>query len=161
MATIDIGSAAIDRDSVQGEATTSFIDKHNPANNTGVLDTFEVFATIASFTNFKAGTFYGSGTSYTYRDHEVIGAVTKGSKQTFTGKNCSVSSGDYLGWKGDGGIEQSYATEIAVYEANLDIFSAGTYTLNDNTLNYKLAWSVYATGETAAAGNPYYYYLQQ
>jgi hypothetical protein len=165
MATIDVGSSAIDRDSVQiGERT--LLDKHNPANNTGTLDTFEVFAVSGNnVTGLKAGTFYGSGTSWTYRDHENIGDVTAGSKQTFTGKSCAVSSGDYLAWYiASGMMEQSYgspATEIAVYKLSYDAFSAGTHTLNDNTSNYKLAWSVYATGETAAAGNPYYYYLQQ
>jgi hypothetical protein len=165
MATIDVGSSAIYRGSSQS-ANRTMLDKHNPADGTGTLDTFEVYAVSGyNVTGLKVGTFYGSGTSWTYRDHELIGNVTAGSKQTFTGKNCDVSSGDYLAWIISGGyIEQSVnspATEIAVYKLSYDGFSAGTHTLNDNTSNYKLAWSVYATGKTAAAGNPYHYYLQQ
>ena len=156
MATIDIGSSAIDRVSYQGNNRT-LLDKHNPANGTGTLTSFEIYAVSGNnVTGLKVGTFYGSGTSWTYRDHEEIGNVTAGSKQTFTGKNCDVSSGDYLAWYISGGlIEQSVdspATEIAVYKLNYDAFSAGTHTLNDNTSNFKLAWSVYATGATAGGG---------
>jgi hypothetical protein len=166
MAVIDIGSSAIDRGIYQNNTGATFVDKHNAANDTGTLDSFEVYAVSGhNVTGLKVGTFSVSGTSCTYRDHELIGNVTSGSKQTFTGKNCSVSSGDYLGWLITGGrIEQSVnspATEIAVYKLSYDAFSAGTHTLNSNTSNFKLAWSVYATGATAAAGNPYYYYLQQ
>lgn len=167
MATIDVGSSAINRSSSQS-ANRTMLDKHNPADGTGTLDTFEVYAVFGyNVTGLKVGTFYGSGTSWTYRDHELIGNVTGGSKQTFTGKNCDVSSGDYLAWITSGGlIEQSNgspATEIAVYKLSYDAFSAGTHTLNDNTNNYKLAWSVYATGTTdgGATVKPHYYYLQQ
>jgi hypothetical protein len=166
MATIYVGSSAIDRASWQ-VADRTMLDKHNPANGTGTLDTFEVYAVSGNdVTGLKVGTFYGSGTSWTYRDHELIGNVTGGSKQTFTGKNCDVSSGDYLAWITSGGqIEQSInspATEIAVYKIGYDAFSAGTHTLNDN-ISLKLAWSVYATGTTGggATVKPHYYYLQQ
>ncbi len=156
MAIIDIGSVAINRASYQVQGRT-MLDKHNPANGTGILTSFEIFAVSGNnVTEMKVGTFYGSGTSWTYRDHESIGNVTAGSKQTFTGKNCDVSSGDYLAWHiASGQIEQSVdnpATEIAVYKLNYDAFSSGTHTLNDNTSSFKLAWSVYATGTTVAAG---------
>lgn len=157
MAVIDVGSEADNRSSFQNNAKSTFVDKHNAANDTGTLDTFAVFA-VANVSGLKVGTFSVSGTSCTYRDHEDIGIVTAGSKQTFTGKNCTVSSGDYLGWLQVGGqIEQSLnspATEIGLYEISYDAFSSGTHTLNDNTNSYKLAWSVYATGEAAAGSLP-------
>ena len=66
MATIDIGSEATDRESSsgQGNVNATFIDGHNPANGTGTLDTFEVYAVTGyNVTGLKVGTFSGSGTS--------------------------------------------------------------------------------------------------
>jgi len=71
------------------------IDKTNPANATGVLTTFQVYAG-ATITNFKVGTAYGSGTSFTSRDYVSIGEVTSGSVQTFTGLACDVQTGDCI-----------------------------------------------------------------
>lgn len=81
---IDVGPGATDRSNHAGFATVTFIDLQNPANDTGTIDTFEVWAyTTMSGTN-KVGTFYGSGTSYTNRGGATIGTVTSGAKRTFT-----------------------------------------------------------------------------
>jgi len=99
MAEIDIGAAAIDRASTLLDNRT-LVCLDNPANGAGTLDTIEIWAGI-DLVGCKAGTFYGSGTSYTGRDYETIGSVTSGSKQTFSGLDCDVTSGDYIG-VGDG-----------------------------------------------------------
>jgi hypothetical protein len=160
MAVIDIGPGATDRASSRAiSVLQTIIDLNNPANDTGTLDTFEIFANTANMTNVKVGTFSGSGTSYNDRDYETIGTVTYGSKQTFTGKNCDVSSGDYIGFCADGGkIEQDTTGYAGFYVVVGDQFGSGanTYSLISGD-----ALSIYATGATAAAGNPYYYYLQQ
>jgi hypothetical protein len=160
MATIDIGPGATDRASAYGNYTRTTLDKGNPANDTGTLDTFEIFANV-NCTGVKIGTFSGSGTSWNDRDYESIGNVTAGSKQTFTGKNCDVSANDLLGifFAGDGAkLEFDLSGGSGVFYANGDLFGSGAQTYSSTA---DRALSIYATGATAAAGNPYYYYLQQ
>lgn len=96
-AAIDVGSGATDRTYSNGGATYTYLDSGNPANDTGTITSFELWmGTNAA--GVKVGTFSGSGTTYTSRDVETIGNVTAGSKQTFSGLSCSVSSGDICGW---------------------------------------------------------------
>ena len=158
MATIDVGPGAINRASALNKDST-FIDTGNPANDTGTLDTFEIFANEGMM-NVVIGTFSGSGTSYDDRDYETIGTVTSGSKQTFTGKNCDVSSGDLLGifWSMNGKLEQDTSGGSGIYYVSGSKFGAGSATYTSGSGR---AASIYATGTTVAAGNPYYYYLQQ
>ena len=159
MATIDVGGAAIDRGGNLNYNYT-WVDATNPANDTGTLDTFEIFATVLqSLSGTVVGTFSGSGTSYDDRDYESIGNVNGGSKQTFTGKNCDVVAGDYIGIYYSGGkIERDNSGGGGIYYVSGNKFGSGsaTYTV---AANYVM--SLYATGATAAAGNPYYYYLNQ
>jgi hypothetical protein len=160
MAVIDIGPGAINRSGTWSFKTedSTIVDLGNPANDTGILDTFEIFANT-TLSDVKIGTFSGSDTSYDDRDYEIIGTVTASSKQTFTGKNCNVSSGDYLGiFATDGAIERATSGGASVYYKVGDYFGSGS---NTYTLVADDVISIYATGATAAAGNPYYYYLQQ
>jgi nicotinic acid phosphoribosyltransferase len=158
MATIDVGLTPVNRGAASS-ATHSLLDLNNPANDTGSLDTFEIWA-ATNLSGTKIGTFSGSGTSWTVRDYESIGNVTSGSKQTFTGKNCNVSTNDVLGIYFSGGtIERDTSGFGGVgVKLSTDVFGGGTNTYN---ISDDDAFSIYATGATAAAGNPYYYYLQQ
>jgi hypothetical protein len=146
MASIDIGPGAIDRAGANSGNGYTVIEFTNPANDTGILTTMEVWA-VSTITGFKMGTFSGSGTSYTYRDHETLGTITSGSKQTFTGLSCSVSSGDYLGFY--------YVSSSLGLEYDSTGYSGGCYKAGDRMIaegaqtyttvsNY--AQSVYATG---------------
>ena len=159
MGAIDIGAAAINRGSVNGGLTT-FISVDNPANDTGTITSFEVYLN-SDATSYKFGTFYGSGTSYTWRDYESGGAIASGSKQTLTGLNCTVSSGDFVGATigGTNPFERDTSGYGGLYYRSGDQFlnsGAQTYTLLSGD-----AISLYGTGVTVAAGNPYYYYLNQ
>jgi hypothetical protein len=159
MAVIDIGPGAITRSSTVTLGNTTNIDKANPSNDTGVLDSFEIYAKT-NLAGVIIGTFSGSGTSYDDRDYESIGTVTGGSKQTFTGKNCDVVTGDFLGiyGTGTGAIYYYISGGSDIYSTSGNMFGSGsqTYTrLSGDVI------SIYATGATVAAGNPYYYYLQQ
>jgi len=135
------------------------VDLNNPANDTGTLDTFEIWA-YANMSNVKIGTFSGSGTTYNDRDYESIGSVTSGSKQTFTGKNCDVASGDFLGIYADTSsrleLDADGYSGINIYAG--DAFGQGDISYTGISGD---AISIYATGATVAAGNPYYYYLNQ
>jgi hypothetical protein len=160
MATIDVGPGATNRaSSVNTAANYTFIDKNNPANDTGTLDTFEIYA-YENMSSVKMGTFYRDVSYYPNRDYESIGAVSAGSKQTFTGKNCDVVSGDYLGIGATGGkIEKDTSGYSSYVIDDADDFGTGNFQVYASADGDAL--SIYATGATAAAGNPYYYYLQQ
>ena len=97
MATIDIGTSPADGNT-QGNVNQTDIELNNPANLSGLLNTFEVWLNVSSSGATKVGTFSGSGADYAVRDYENLGSVTGGSKQTFTGKSCSVVAGDFIGY---------------------------------------------------------------
>jgi len=71
------------------------ISNYSPANATGIITTFKIYASY-NLSGVYVGTVYGSSNSYTCRDYVSIGVVTGGSEQTFTGKNCNVSAGDFI-----------------------------------------------------------------
>jgi len=145
---IDIGYAAVDGTGSMGFDFTVFT-LDNPANATGALDTIEIWAET-TMGGTKAGTFYGSGTDYTSRDVETIGTVTAGSKQTFTGLNCNVETGDYIGiYYSSGRIERFTTTGAGICYIAGDQFGTGqqTYFSFDGD-----AISLYGTGETLAVG---------
>lgn len=142
---IDIGSAAVNGSDDFGWAGYSGLFLTNPANATGVLTSFEAYVS-AECTSVKLGTASGSGTSYTGRDYESVGTITAGSKQTFTGKNCTVVTGDYMAFYIGGGTATVDATAgaIASYYYLGDVFNyTRTFTLGLNQ-----SWSFYATGVT-------------
>lgn len=144
---IDIGPGAVDRSNT-GWAEYTVIDLANPANDTGSLDTFELWFNSTG-SGVKVGTFYGSSTDYTSRDVETIGDVTSGSKQTFTGKDCSVTSGDFVGvYAAGGNIEWVELGGSGIYQKYGDQFGAGLQTYE---LYADDAISIYGSGETPAA----------
>ena len=155
MAVITIGDEAKNR-GYAANANVTWITAGSVANDTGILDTFEIW--MQSTGDITVGTFSKSNSNFTGRDYEYIGRVSQGSKQTFTGKNCDVESGDYLGGLcTTGKIERDISGYTGIYYYEGDGFG-GTQTYDYLGGD---AISIYATGETAAAGNPYYYYLQQ
>lgn len=151
MATIDVGPGATNRSSNQNiPANYTFVDKNNTANDTGTLDTFEIWA-YENMSSVKMGTFSYSGGYYTNRDYETIGSVTAGSKQTFTGKNCDVVSGDYLGLGASGGkCERDTSGYSGYIIGDADNFGGGAFGILSNVLGNAL--SIYATGATVEAG---------
>lgn len=100
---IDVGSAAINRFSQSILATTAtvntYVEGDNPANAGGTIDTVEAyFYSVAAGNQFRVGTFSDGGSnSLTCRDSEVIGEVSNIGKQTYSGLDITISSGDYIG----------------------------------------------------------------
>ena len=152
MATIDVGPGATNRSSYANTpANYTFIDRNNAANDTGTLDTFEIYA-YEKMSNVKMGTFYYDNPYYPNRDYESIGSVTAGSKQTFTGKNCDVKSGDYLGIGATGGkLERDTSGYSSYVIDDADDFGTSNFQVQSSLSGDAL--SIYATGETAAAGS--------
>lgn len=142
MAAIDIGGGATDRDNYFADGYT-LLDKTNPANLTGILTAFEFWANT-DISDLKVGTFSGTGDSYDDRDFETIGSVTSGSKQTFTGKSCSVEAGDLLGvFYSSGVLECSSSGGAGLFYKSLDRFGKSAYTYLSSS---KGPLSMYATG---------------
>lgn len=149
---IDIGADAIGRlnNYVYGR---TLIDLANPANDTGIIDTFEVWADVDLTGTNKVGTFYGSGTAYTNRDGAVIGTVTAGAKRTFTGLSIDVTAGDFAGiYYSAGFLERSTSGGSGVYYKTGNQFGAGaqTYALLGGD-----AISIYGTGDTEVGETHY------
>ena len=145
--TIDIGAALSNRGN-GGNPGTTYLLLANPANASGVLTTFKMYFSDAEGdpSGVKIGTFYGSSTDYTMRDKEDIGVVTKGSTQTFTGKNCDVSSDDLIGlYAANGDIEWSISGGTGAYTKAGDYFDGSTYTYS---LSSGREGSFYAEGVT-------------
>jgi len=148
MAAIDVGPGAIDRSLTVGGSYT-VIDKSNAANASGYLSSFEIWAS-ATLSNFVIGTFSGSGTSWNDRDYETIGSVNSGSKQTFTGKNCDVVSGDLLGYyfpAASGNMERDNVAETPILFVSGNKFGGGSSTYTETSGPV----SIYATGAEYAA----------
>ena len=141
MTVIDVGPGAVNASSAFNAGYTD-IDKGNPANATGLLNSFEIWH-YQDGTGVKMGTFGGSGTSYSLNDFETLGNVTSGSKQTFTGLICSVTLGDFIGWyAATGSIETGTELTTPLYEYAGDTFHAGSHTYDP----YNNKVSLYATG---------------
>ncbi len=139
---VDIGPGAIDRASFW-VGTDTLIDLTNPANASGKLRVFQLWATV-NMTGVKVGTFYGSGLSYTSRDVEVIGNVPSGSLQTFSGLDCDVISGDFAGmYSASGQPELALSGGVKLLSKAGDQFGTGAKTYSDNGA-YIL--SIYGTG---------------
>lgn len=103
---ISIGAEAIDRPSQFPSYT--IIGKNNPANATGIIKSVEIWA-ATNMTQCEVATFFlVSGNNFSTRDSHTIGNVVSGSKQTFSGLNISVVSGDFIGiYYNNGMIERS------------------------------------------------------
>ena len=141
---IDIGSSAANRTAL-ASGNRTYVVADNPANATGILDTFELWFATTGY-DCKVGTFSGSGTSYDDRDYETIGTVVSGSKQTFSGKDCDVTTGDYIGvYFGSGTLEASSSGYSGLYYISGDQFGTGAQTY---TLVAGYTCSLYGTGET-------------
>ncbi len=142
-APLDVGSGAIDRPSYENPANT-LIDLANPATLTGTLISVEIWA-HSNLTGLRVGTFYlVSGTTYKCRDSETIGAVTAGSKQTFS-VSINIEAGDFIGcyfdtgqidWSASGGSGYMY-----IAGEYIDPEDQAVYTLAANQ-----AISLYGTG---------------
>jgi RHS repeat-associated protein len=101
---VDVGAGAIDRNTTISSYAYTNIDLNNPANADGRLTSIDFWFNSAA-TNVRVGVFYlVSGTTYKCRSSATIGAVSAGSKKTFTqdsGGNplsLEIKAGDYIGW---------------------------------------------------------------
>jgi hypothetical protein len=173
MATITVGGEATSRAAESSITTYTRVWRNGACTGNGTLTSVEIYAGANAITGLKVGTFSVSisgstpnwtGSTFTNRDYESLGSANANAKTTFTGLSIDAQTNDVLGiiatagsidYTGSGGS----ATPGLVYKSG-DCFGAGeqsSITADKNTY----ICSLYATGATAVAGNPYYYYLQQ
>ncbi len=102
--------------------------------------------TTGDCTGVKMGSFYGSAPTFTNRDYETLGDVAGGSKQTFSGLDCDVVSGDYIGgyWQEDF-LEWDIEGFAGAYAKGGDQFGQGEQTYSEMAGD---TGSLYATGES-------------
>lgn len=135
---ITIGEDATNRSSTVG-SLTSHITVDKTASGSGILNVFEFyFASNAG--GVYVGTVYNVSTKTPdTRDYENIGSVSSGSKQTFTGKNCSVESGDSICVyfssgtldATNGGGSRKYNTGNILTGAPTGVWATDTYETSD------------------------------
>lgn len=142
VADIDIGSPAVNR-SLSSTART-LITKVNPANASGIITTIELYA-VSSLADVEVATFFVvSGNNLSTRDSHTIGAVTSGSKQTFSGLDIDVQAGDYIGLRWSDGL-----FERDTGGAGFWYLSGDNIPCTDLTFDYSATpstYSIYGTG---------------
>ena len=139
MTVIDIGPGAEERAS-QGAPGYTQISKTNPANETGVITTIEVWVSTL-IAGAKVATFFNvSGNNLTARDSAVIGNLSPG-KQTISGLNLHVQAGDYLGF-----YNASGTIKIGAPVGSGRWYKMGDYTTCVNTTFTSSTTSDYAIG---------------
>ena len=149
---IDVGSAAIDRNGVANGTVLTLIELGNPANASGIIDTVEIWMQTGT-TGAKIGSFYNTGgNNYKCRDSVSIGAISAGSKQTFTSLSLSIQSGDFLGVKFNGG-----EPELSGEGGSGVAYVSGDYCDVDDEVTYGVfadnALSLYGSGTEAASSS--------
>jgi len=151
VAAIDVGAAATDRAGAISLGNTQ-VNKENAANDTGAITSVEIWLNLpyGDGANVEVATFSASGNDLTTRDSETLGTVTAGSKQTFSGLDMDVETGDYLGTHGTSGYmetDSSGGSDIWVKWGDYIPCTSETFFLqSDDTI------SLYGTGETPPSG---------
>jgi hypothetical protein len=156
MAEIDVGSAATNRGYAAGADYTCIVAT-NPANDTGSLDTVEVYCELNKLpAEMIVGTMHGSGTSYTPRDYVNVGEPSVGAN-IFTGLSIDCETNDLIAWysyNASSGPTVSYDKTggSGYYYKSGNQFAAGTQTYTFDSGNPSAIFSLYGTGETVVAG---------
>lgn len=148
MALIDVGPPAIDGNGT-GTATYTTISRGNPANASGKINTAEVWANT-NLSDFKYGMFYEDGGAgrYTCRASQTIGSVTAGSKQTFSGLDCDVQTGDLIGAYWSAGSMERQVPGSGIWAEAYDKFGVAQQLYNSYS---DQDYSLYATGTSNIA----------
>ena len=145
--TIDVGSAAIDREqNVAGPMT--LIDGNNPANATGTIDTIEIYSNTIMY-DTEVATFIDEGSDvFSTRDSETLGTVSSGYRD-FTGLDMDVSTDDDIGVYFSGGkIEKDAGGNSWTKSADQIPCSSVTF------FTYNAILSLYGTGTESGEAIP-------
>lgn len=147
MGAIDIGPGATNRATWIAIVGNTIIDSQNAANDTGTLTSFEIWYYSGTVTTCNVAPFTNTASeNFTPTSHAHIGAVTTGSKQTFSGLSMAVTSGDLLGYYSGGtSINMETDTSNHIHQKAGDQTDAGSQTF---TAVANRMVSIYAAGAT-------------
>lgn len=151
MSGIIAGPGAIDRPSSVGLNGMS-LSRATPSNGNGILDTIQLRLDSGLDRTIYVGTFYGSGFSWTYRDHEILLLVNYGATRTFTGRSLRTYTNDILGVYDP---SSGSAIEITNITGSGLMYLSGDHFLSEGSQTYSdtgfanTDMSIYATGDTA------------
>lgn len=161
MAEIDVGSPAITRNYTTETSLYTSINLTNPANASGVLDNVEIFFHSSKGTySTKVGSFYVvSSVIYHCRDYADLGLISAGAElKTFTGLSIEITEADFIG------IFNGYKDNEAFIKSAQTGYDGVMINQGDGFASDKLysllggdTLSLYATGETVAAGSNFIY----
>jgi len=151
--TIDIGSAAVWQSSNVTIVNVTRVGKDNPANGSGLITSSEIWISSKSgTTNVWVGTFSESSNVCTVRDSESIGDPAAGSKQTSSGLEIDVETGDYFGCCNRAGGTTCWIANIGTGYAGVWVYSGECIDPSDSetfTLASGDKMSLYGEGEEA------------
>ncbi|KKL44896.1 hypothetical protein LCGC14_2361090 [marine sediment metagenome] len=154
MGAIDIGLEAIDRSAVFNIAQYTVVGKDNPANDTGTITDVDIWLSVGATNDVWFGTFSeGAANVLTCRDSESVGNVAAGSKQSFSGLDIDVVTGDYLGTyakTSSAGIERAasgFADVWTYLGEKIDPADSATFAVNADD-----GVSLFGTGSSVWAG---------
>lgn len=149
MAVIDVGCEARDRPS-QATTTYTMVPTANPANDTGKITSVEIWM-YSTGSNVEVATFIHAGSNVlSTRDRETLGSVTAGSKQTFSGLDMDVQTGDYIGCHGTAGSIEYTNNPSDLWSKSGDYIPCTSETFPFVTINRAI--SLYGIGATPPVG---------
>jgi hypothetical protein len=129
---IDVGSGATDLGEVSDSAGFTLIDRNNPANATGVIDTVQLLAVTDMTDVYVAAFYYVSDDLCGCRGSAAfIPSVTAGSVQTFSGLSIPIQTGDWIGFYSEtGNINASFTAGAGTW------YKPGNTTTSATVTNY-------------------------
>lgn len=155
-----IGSVAWDGNNTGGNADQRILKLGTAITNDPIIGCY-VYANT-NLADFTIGTFSGSGTTYTNRDYEVIGAIAAGAVRTITGLNIDCQIGDLLGWnESSGAVERtdlSGDTTYGIYHKSGAQWGTGSqsYTLYNGETYSIMAFGGVAMGNVYDIASRFY-----
>lgn len=152
---LDVGSEAINRATSTTLDNYCFVDQNNPVNGDGTIESVEIWL-VSAITDGsgRVGMVSMSGNDATTRDHELLGNISAGSKQTFNGLSMDTLTGDYIGISSDlgssGSIERDSSGAGYWYKSGIGIISLSSTTMTSSSSR---TISLYGTGTESGGGN--------
>ena len=148
---IDVGAAAINRNSFYDCKINTAVAKANPANDTGSIDYVECYINSESgVQDVFFGTFSASGDTLTVNDSESVGNLSGTGLKTNSGLDIDVESGEYIGCNSKSGTY--FRVETGAFGGSGLWYKFGEYIDPADSARYKFTsrgeLSLYGTGET-------------
>lgn len=122
---VDIGSGAI-AFGLSGGTGYTYVDQHNKANANGVINIWEFYFVTAATGVYVGVMYLASGIVWNTRSYSNIGNVSAGSKQTFSGFDCIVHSGDSIAfYAGTGAINYDANGSVQLMNSQYNMIPGG------------------------------------